>query len=435
MNKLFKIGTLAVLTCSLVFSTVQETEATGNYTRVSGSDRLSTAIEISKKGWPSGLEGERVVIVARADNPADALSAASLSGSKDAPILLTYSNTISSKVLDEIKRLSAVKVYVLGGEKAISNTVVNTLKSKGLEVVRISGSKRYQTASNINKVAGTDTNSRAIVASGTSVADALSASTDSAINGVPIYLVTKDTIPVNLPSNIKSVNIYGGLGVVSKTVEDLLKSKGISVKRYAGKDRYDTNRLANANFQPNNAILVRGTSVSTGKEDYPDSVAASGLAHRKNAAIVLSHNTNYNPNVRSLVNKLGINNVFVLGGNSAISNSIVAAYQSSYPDPIGKLKITSLDLEKDKVVIKNEDSRDLNLTGWILYSADGNQTFNFPDNYVLKKGSSVSIVSGRGATNNPPSQLFWTGAYMWENEGDIARVYNPLNGLVSEVKK
>jgi putative cell wall-binding protein len=435
LKKLFKIGTLAVLTGSLLFSSVQETEAAGSYTRVSGSDRLSTAIEISKKGWPSGLVGEKVVILARADNPADALSAASLSGAKDAPILLTYSNTISNKVLDEIKRLNTVKVYVLGGEKAINNNVVNTLKSKGLEVVRISGSERYQTAFNINKEAGTDSNTKAIVASGTSVADALSASTDSAINGVPIYLVTKDTIPVNLPSNIKSVDIYGGLGVVSKKVEDSLKSKGIYIKRYAGTDRYDTNRLALANFKPNNSILVRGTSVTNGKEDYPDSVSASGLAHRKNAAIVLSHNTNYIPNVRNLANKLGVNSVFVLGGNSAISNSLVTAYQSSYPDPIGKLKITSLDLEKDKVVIKNEDSRDLNLTGWRLYSADGNQTFNFPDNYVLKKGSSVTIVSGRGATNNPPSQLFWTGAYMWENDGDIAQVYNPLNGIVSEVKK
>ncbi|MGM7724649.1 cell wall-binding repeat-containing protein [Metabacillus sp. Hm71] len=435
MKKLLKIGTLAVLTGSLLFSSVQETEATGSYIRISGSDRLSTAIEISKKGWPSGLAGERVVILARADNPADALSAASLSGAKDAPILLTYTNTISTKVLDEIRRLNTLKVYVLGGEKAISNTVVNTLKSKGLEVERIYGSERYQTAYYINREAGTDTNTRAIVASGTSVADALSASTDSAINGVPIYLVTKDTIPVNIPSNIKSVNIYGGTGVVSKKVEDILRSKGISVKRYAGKDRYDTNRLALANFQPNNAILVRGTSVSTGKEDYPDSVAASGLAHRKNAAIVLSHNTNYIPGVKSLVNKLGVYNIFVLGGNIAISSTLVSAYQSSYPDPIGKLQITSLDLEKDKVVIKNVDSRDLNLTGWRLYSADGGQTFYFPNNYVLKKGSSVTVVSGRGATHNPPSQLLWTNSYIWENDGDIARVINPLNGLVSEARK
>ncbi|MGM7719835.1 lamin tail domain-containing protein [Metabacillus sp. Hm71] len=100
-----------------------------------------------------------------------------------------------------------------------------------------------------------------------------------------------------------------------------------------------------------------------------------------------------------------------------------------------KEEITSLDLEKDKVVIKNVDSREPNLTGWRLYSADGGQTFYFPNNYVLKKGSLVTIVSGREATHNPPSQLLWTNAYMWENDGDIARVYNPLNGLVSEVRK
>lgn len=434
MKKLYKIGTLALLTGSLVLSSIQETEASGKYERIAGPDRLSTAIEISKEGWPNGLIGGRVVILARADNPADALSAASLAGVKDAPILLTFTDSISTKVLDEIKRLYASKVYVLGGEQAIGNNIVNTLKSRGLNVERISGSGRYQTASNINKVAKVNLNNKAIVVNGTAVADALSASTDSAYNGIPIYLATKDTLPVDLPANIKNVDIYGGLAVVSKKVEDSLKAKGINVRRFAGSGRYDTNRLALAEFRPNNAILVRGTSVSSVKEDYPDAVTASGLVSRNHAGIVLSHHTDFYPEVRGLVNNIGVNNVFVLGGQAAISDSLVKAYQSTYPNPIGKLKIINLDLQKDEVVIKNVDSRDINLTGWRLYSADGNQTFNFPTNFVLKKGASVTVVSGRDAIYNPPSRLLWTKAYMWENSGDVARIYNPLNDVVSEVK-
>lgn len=131
--------------------------------RVKGTNRLATAIEISKLGWKDGLETtEKAVILARADNPADALSAASFSGIKDAPILLTYSNTISSRVIDEMKRLNAKTVYVLGGEKAISRSVVNTLNSNGFYVERISGINRYQTAHNINRIAGTAKNSRAM---------------------------------------------------------------------------------------------------------------------------------------------------------------------------------------------------------------------------------------------------------------------------------
>jgi competence protein ComEC len=40
-----------------------------------------------------------------------------------------------------------------------------------------------------------------------------------------------------------------------------------------------------------------------------------------------------------------------------------------------------------------------------LVSVTGNQTFNFPDDYVLKAGASVNITAGPNATNNPPTCL------------------------------
>lgn len=72
-------------------------------------------------------------------SPADALSSASLSGVKYAPILLAYANTIESKVLEEIRRLSAQKVYILGGTEAISENVVNSIKTVVSNVQRLSG--------------------------------------------------------------------------------------------------------------------------------------------------------------------------------------------------------------------------------------------------------------------------------------------------------
>ncbi|WP_416435498.1 cell wall-binding repeat-containing protein, partial [Priestia megaterium] len=41
-----------------------------DYVRLSGKDRLDTAIQISKTGWPTGLtSSEKSVILARSDNP------------------------------------------------------------------------------------------------------------------------------------------------------------------------------------------------------------------------------------------------------------------------------------------------------------------------------------------------------------------------------
>ncbi|MED4202126.1 cell wall-binding repeat-containing protein, partial [Priestia megaterium] len=120
----------------LTFLDTDNTQAAGKeYVRLAGTDRLDTSIQISKTGWPTGLtSSEKAVILARSDNPVDALSAASLAGVKDAPILLTNTNSLDSRVLSEINRLGATKVYVLGSTGAISESVENTLKANNKSV-------------------------------------------------------------------------------------------------------------------------------------------------------------------------------------------------------------------------------------------------------------------------------------------------------------
>lgn len=55
-------------------------------------------------------------------------------------------------MLDEIKRLGAEKVVVIGGENTISEKVFNELKDSTGEVIRLSGSDRYETSRKIGKV-------------------------------------------------------------------------------------------------------------------------------------------------------------------------------------------------------------------------------------------------------------------------------------------
>lgn len=289
--------------------------------RIYGETRIHTAVEISKEGWPNGLShSERAIIMARADNPADALSAAGLVGVKDAPILLTYPNRLDPITVNEIRRLNAAKIYVLGGPAAISITVENQLKDLGIIVQRISGSDRFETAYKINQEAGLLNSNEALVVNGVTVADALSASSISATKNIPIYLVRTDSLPINLPSTIKKVTILGGEKAVSNQIEQSIKGLGVTTNRLYGATRYETNINAIKAMQPDQSafLLVRGTSTSQTAEDYPDAVAAAGLALKNNAPIIL---VNPNKKEESVANYLFSRSVIsptILGGDAAI---------------------------------------------------------------------------------------------------------------------
>jgi len=61
------------------------------------------------------------------------------------------------------------------------------------------------------------------------------------------------------------------------------------------------------------------------------------------------------------------------------------------------IEIVSIDLADETVTIKNNSSKDIDMTDWQLVSVEGNQTFDFPAGYNLQAGATVKVVSGRGA--------------------------------------
>ncbi|MBO1911519.1 cell wall-binding repeat-containing protein, partial [Microvirga sp. 3-52] len=132
-------------TITIIPKEVEEPALPGEIDRIFGSDRFQTAIEISRNGW----ESADTVILARGDNFADALAGVPLAHSVDAPILLTQTKKLTEGVLEEIERLGASIVIVLGGESAVSETVENKLSKANLTVERASGANRFATAAAI----------------------------------------------------------------------------------------------------------------------------------------------------------------------------------------------------------------------------------------------------------------------------------------------
>ncbi|MEW5933446.1 MAG: stalk domain-containing protein [Bacillota bacterium] len=92
--------------------------------------------------------------------------------------------------------------------------------------------------------------------------------------------------------------------------------------------------------------------------------------------------------------------------------------------------IASVDLKGEVVVVENRGREAVDLGGWKLVSEVGNQVFAFPAGAVLPAGGVLKVVSGPNARSGS-GVLVWTKAYVWNNDGDPAALYDAAGELVS----
>jgi hypothetical protein len=95
-------------------------------------------------------------------------------------------------------------------------------------------------------------------------------------------------------------------------------------------------------------------------------------------------------------------------------------------------KIISVNYQgKDQwVEIANQGTGSMNLTGWTLMNAE-NQTYSFPDNFVLKAGTTVRVHTATG--DNTDFDLF-NSTLIWNEEGDAATLMEAAGRIISEYK-
>ena len=283
--------------------------------RISGSNRYDTAVAVSQAGWHSA----DVVVLARGDSYADALAGVPLAYALDAPILLTR-NTLPQETRNEIVRLGAKKVVILGGEGAVSSTVENILRQMGLDIERFSGSDRYDTAAKIARgLAKISPVDKAVVAYGHDFPDAMAAASYAAAAGHPILLVNSSSLPGPTADainelNIKATIVAGGPGVIS----DALVKQLPSPVRVFGATRYDTSVELAMHFKPVNDLLYLATGL-----DFADAVTGGVLAAKNNSGILLVQSGRAPAVVQDHLVRSGVNRVSVLGGPGAVGNSLL----------------------------------------------------------------------------------------------------------------
>lgn len=196
--------------------------------RLSGADRYATALEIAEASFPSGAS---TVFLATGGGFADALAASAAAGAIGAPVLLVKpgATSLDDATRSVIRALGATRIIIAGGTGVVSagvQTSAQSLLTNASNVIRLGGSTRYATASQINAYVFQSASS-AFIASGTDFPDALAAAAIAGAQGAPLHLSNGVCTPTAslqhlVDTGVSRVAFAGGSGVLRSTVTEFL---------------------------------------------------------------------------------------------------------------------------------------------------------------------------------------------------------------------
>jgi len=265
--------------------------------RMAGQDRYATAARTVLDGWAEADE----VVLASGLVPVDALAGSYLSGVRDAPVLLTAPSALPDVTLRTLRRLGASRVTALGGPTAISNGVLDVLRSEGFSVERLARTDRYQTSAVVARAGGGAGEvgglATAVLASGTRPVDALVAGSPAYAARLPVLLSTTEPLSpaaaaVLRDLEIDQVFVVGGEAALSSQVEDDARALGVQVRRLAGADRQGTARAVATYAET--ALGFLDTMVYLARGDGAiDALAGAPRAGRDSAPILLTPETEW----------------------------------------------------------------------------------------------------------------------------------------------
>lgn len=258
---------------------------------------VAAALELSRLAHPEGEVAE--VALGRADVFSDTLAAGSLTGQ---PVLLTPGDRLDPRTAEELDRLGAEHVTVLGGTEAISAPVVEELERRGYTVSRLAGADRIQTALSVARrhhpeaEEGPVVLARAFGEDTQGFADALGGSALAHDLGSPVLLTPTDRLHEDVADYLveaeaSEVLIAGGPAAVSPRAEEAIEALGIPVRRAAGDTRTGTAVAQNAARGLTHASEASTVLLLDGyhEDAWASALAAGAWAASSDAAVVLSN--------------------------------------------------------------------------------------------------------------------------------------------------
>jgi len=355
----FKVFFLLLLVMLILHWLADVNQASdANVSRTAGADRYQTSAEVAVDAF----EAAETVIIASGDDDgdfADGLAAGVLSGVLDAPILLTSPDFLPDTVESAVEKLEADQAIILGGTRAVSAAVENSLRAAEVEVDRIAGKTRQETATLIAEKARESgkLETSAFIVNGHAPADSLVAGPAAFKNHLPILQVREGEIPPVTEEAIENWGIdkfyiVGGEAVVSNAVEEDLSARG-RVERLAGEHRYATGvKVSQAMFpETNNYSIVGGAN-------YADAIGAAVFGEPilyVQTASVPAAVENY------LEKRLSVDSrVNVFGGSAAVSETVAETVGEKIAPREVVLEITGVrDISTTSVEVEFKQTREV----------------------------------------------------------------------------
>ncbi|NYE05880.1 putative cell wall-binding protein/flagellar motor switch/type III secretory pathway protein FliN [Bacillus niacini] len=256
-----------------------------------GDTRYATAVKVAQIGWKTA----DTVLLVNGFSIVDGLTATPLASAKDAPILLTATDSIPQQTWNEITRLRAKEIILIGGTSVISPKVEKELVAKGYKVTRIGGANRKDTslliAKELDKLVDA---SMVYVAYGFGEPDALSIAAQAGLKKQPIILADKTSVPTDTMAWLKTEDLtdayfIGGESVIGPGIineMDKIISRNVQANRISGLSRHETNAKVISKFYPEGEL----TSILLAKsetESLVDALAAGPLAAKLGSPVLL----------------------------------------------------------------------------------------------------------------------------------------------------
>ena len=283
--------------------------------RISGPGRVETSIEISKFENTKS----KTVILADARNYPDALAASNLTNGRYSVILVQ--NQLTQAIINEITRLEAQDLIILGGTNSISEDIEKDLANiAGVKnISRIAGETRYDTC---QKIFSQAKKKSLVLASGEIFPDALA--TSSILDQAGLLLTRSGQLPSEAQAAIKDLNhdnflIVGGENSVQESLATSISNQYqyASHTRISGNNRYETSAKIGERLVSSTVILASG-------ENFPDALAASTLAQKIDSPILLVSKDKIDQSVIDYFKKHNIKKALVVGGQLSISDKTLA---------------------------------------------------------------------------------------------------------------
>ncbi len=205
---------------------------------------------------------------------------------------------------------------------AVKSTMIRHLTG------RLSGADRYASATAVARRVPTTATAVVIAGGDTTLSDASVAGPLAATVAGPLLLTQQGKLPPptvtelgRRGSAVKTAYIVGGTGVVSEAVASQLRSRGMTVVRLGGSDRYATSALVAK------AIKAKRSTpavVVAGGNGLADALGASGPASALKEPILLTQAGRLTEVTKQAIKSVGATQARIVGGTSVVGNGVQA---------------------------------------------------------------------------------------------------------------